>query len=511
MKRVETININGIVFGIDNDAYDRLTAYMEALSKYFNNEQGGNEIISDIEARIAELFAERSGEVITTTDVSQAISVLGSLEDITGTNNANAGSACSETNSEAPKIEKLPKRLYRDPDKRYLGGVCAGLSNWFGINPVILRILFVVTVLVWFIGFIPIVTYIVLWMIIPLAKTTAQKLEMRGKPVNISNIEKSIKEQLSSSELKQSFRQFLSEAGEVINKLFQIVIRVAGAIFGLMLSLYGIGIILFAGALLFMQDFIFRQTVEWDLLSFNELLRHIIPSVSYYILYVCAILIVLLFVSACVFWGGKLMTGYRVKNRSVHILLTLVWVGMIGIAVIVGVSEGRNYMWHNEIIETKTLAAATDTLYLGAIPSSLKISNNPLEVYYDKDKGRFYGKPNLDIRKSNEERIRWTVERRSQGKNKLEAYQYAEAIVYEITVDDSLLTFPIFFTVEPQDRWKFQFLHITVYVPEGTVIIADQTLCEDRMFFGYWHYWQNNPECKWVMTADKGLQRLKKE
>ncbi|MDR2038711.1 MAG: PspC domain-containing protein [Bacteroidales bacterium] len=504
MKRVETITINGIVFNIDNDAYSGLRNYLDVLGKYFENEQGGNEIIADIEARISELLMERDGgntQVVTKTDIARLMETLGSVEDIAGTDSE---AETENTSTVPPKQAKASKRLYRDPDKRYLGGVCSGFGIWLGINPLFLRILFIAGI--FFFWPWTVFIYIILWIIMPLAKTTAQKLEMRGEPVNISNIEKSVKETLSDSNLSQSFRQFLSEAGVFFGKIISIIARIFIIIFGLALFMSGIGIVVAICSLFFMQDFIFSREVEWDFFSFNELLQQMISPVSYQILSISFVIIVALIVFAFMFWGIKLMTGLRIKHRFIHFFLLFIWIGAIVACLITGFSEARNYTWHNETKDTKILAAS-DTLYLSAIPFDLKISNNPLEIYFDKDNERFYGKPNLRIYKSDDKQVRLIIEKESQGKNKLEAFQLAENIEYEMDIQGSTITFASYFTVIPEDQWKFQVLNLTLYVPEGTIIIADNYLCNDRL--SRWFNWRYHPECcTWIMTEKKGLQHL---
>ena len=133
-----------------------------------------------------------------------------------------------------------------------------------------------------------------------------------------------------------------------------------------------------------------------------------------------------------------------------------------------------------------------------------------MDIYFDKDNHCFYGKPNLRIRKSEDGMVRLMFSRESQGESKRAAYQYAENIVYSVDVRDSLLTFAPFFTVTPEDKWKFQTLDVTLYVPEGAIIVADYALCHDRIL-GRWLRWRSNAGCTWVMTEKEGLQRVEKK
>ncbi len=515
MKRVETINVNGIVFSIDDDAYGKLGSYLDALGKYFENEQGGREIIADIEARISELFAERDGgvnQVVTLADVAKVIETLGTPEDIAG---ADADEVHDNEKKPRPVQPKKPMRhLYRDPDHRYLGGVCAGLGAWLGINPIIIRLIFLFFVFFPFIRFIPfhatpVLIYFILWVIIPKAKTTTQKLEMRGEPVTISNIEKNIKESFSNPSLKQSFRNFLNEAGEFFNRVFGVVWRVVTILVGLFLCFAGICFGVAVIGVVLVQDLAFTHKVEWDFLSFTELFRHIISPASYTVLMICAVLIVALLVFALIFWGVKLIVGFKIKHKLLHVALSVVWIAAIVTSLIVCFSQARNFMWRNDQVVEARQVDTSDTLYLAMATSKLQISNNPMEVYFDKDNEYFYGKPNLHVQKSEDGQTKLRFKRESKGESKRAAYQYAESIMYNVEVRDSLLTFDPYFTVTPQNKWKFQDLDVVLYVPEGTVIVADNALCHDRVL-GRWFPRSNN-DCKWIMTKKDGLQRLDKK
>jgi len=530
MKRVETIHINGIVFSIENDAFAKLGAYLDALNKNFEQEQGGREIIADIEARISELFTEREGarQVITMTDVAKVIETLGTPEDIAGADADPDSSSNTESETEAGSVPpprpaqqaaKSSRRLYRDPDRRYLGGICSGIAAWLGAKPAIIRLIFILFLIIPFHGFMSFMTfgigngaavlvYFLLWIIVPKAKTTAQKLEMRGEPVNISNIEKNIRETFSDPTLKHSFRDFLNEAGEFFGKVFGIFGRIIGILLGLGMFCLGISLAIGLIVSFFMQNIIFNHlnVIDWDFLSFTELLQHIISPASYIILVICAIVTVVMVIFAFLFWGVKLMVGFHVKHKLLHVMLFVLWLAAIVTGIGTCVAQASNFYWRNDYIAETRLLAPSDTLFLAMAPSNLQISNNPLEVYFDKDHRCFYGKPNLNIRKSDNGQIKLMLERESQGESKRAAYRYAENISYSVDVRDSLLIFDPFFTVVPQNKWKFQTLDMTLYVPVGTVIIFDKTMFQNRIYrAGVRWYW--NSDNPWVMTEKRGLQK----
>ncbi len=196
MKRTITANISGIVFNIDEDAFERLHAYFENVKRHISRDVGSEEVIADIENRVAELFREKqkdNRQTITLADVEEVISQLGDPGQISGEETEeDAGEQKNYTYE--PETENIPKRLYRNPDDRYIGGVCSGLAAYIQTDPTWIRLAFVVFFLMGF----GLILYIIMWIVVPMARTTAEKLEMRGKKVNISNIKQSVKEEFES-------------------------------------------------------------------------------------------------------------------------------------------------------------------------------------------------------------------------------------------------------------------------------------------------------------------------
>jgi phage shock protein PspC (stress-responsive transcriptional regulator) len=196
MKITVSINLGGYSFNIDEDAYAELKMYLKNLELHFAGEESSSEILSDIETRIAELFrAKLTGykQVINIEDVRQAITVLGTPEDISD----NEGRSSRDKFS-SPGYH----RMYRDPDHRIIGGVCSGMGAYWDIDPLIVRIIFLALLLA---GGIGAMVYIILYIVLPEAKTTAQKIEMKGEPVNIHNIKEAVKKEFDSVRKNMKF------------------------------------------------------------------------------------------------------------------------------------------------------------------------------------------------------------------------------------------------------------------------------------------------------------------
>lgn len=195
MKKTITVNIGGLVFYIDDDAYEILRKYLTSVRQEFKAMDGGDEVYQDIETRIAELFSEKlnnNRQVITMKEVEEVITTLGQPEDFSET----SGSGKRYTSSSG----KSSKRMYRDPDNRIIGGVCSGLAAYWRADPTIVRLIFVLLAIF---GMAGVLIYLILWILLPEAQTVAQKLEMRGEPVNLSSIGAFIRDEFEN--VKRSF------------------------------------------------------------------------------------------------------------------------------------------------------------------------------------------------------------------------------------------------------------------------------------------------------------------
>jgi phage shock protein PspC (stress-responsive transcriptional regulator) len=183
MKKTVTVSLGGMVFCLEEDAYLKLDEYLKRLELSFANEPDRREIMNDIEARIAEHFKEAAphqDDVISISQVDRVMEIMGDPTDL-GDQQENAGPKGRPFNSSG-------KRLYRDPENSVVAGVSSGLAYYWNIDPVIIRILFFITA---FWGGGGAFVYIILWIVIPEARTAAERLEMTGEPVTAENIGKS--------------------------------------------------------------------------------------------------------------------------------------------------------------------------------------------------------------------------------------------------------------------------------------------------------------------------------
>lgn len=232
MKKTLTVNLGGTVYQIDEDAYVLLDNYLNNLRYHFRKEAEADEIVRDMETRISELFDEylHSGiQVITIEQVEAVIARMGKPEEL----NTDEGKGEEKGCVEEPAYGSQ-RRLFRNPDDRILGGVISGLSAYFGWDPTLVRLLVLVCGFVmmpggFLCGWL-ILAYVIAWIIVPMAHTATEKLQMRGEPVNMENIGRTVTNEKGGPE----------ESHSLLSKLGNVIVQVAGFIIKLLLVLLAI-------------------------------------------------------------------------------------------------------------------------------------------------------------------------------------------------------------------------------------------------------------------------------
>lgn len=222
MKKTINITLGSLVFNIEEDAFARLSEYLDGLKKHFGSADYGQEVVNDIESRFGEQLnarlKDRKKEAATMEDIDEIIKTMGSVEDLSG-----------EPSKAQAEANRGKKRLFRNPDDKIIAGVASGVANFFNIDPLITRILFAITV---FAGGWGIPVYIVLWIAIPEAQTGAEKLEMKGSAVNLTNLTESWKEKKDMPKVSV-IRYFFRELIYLLGRLLRVFMKVLFTIIGL--------------------------------------------------------------------------------------------------------------------------------------------------------------------------------------------------------------------------------------------------------------------------------------
>ncbi len=526
MKKTLTVNISGIVFHIDEDAYAVLHDYLQSIRKHFSRTQGGDEIISDIEARIAEMLKERVGDsrqVITIDDIEEVIQVIGQPSEF--------GDEFSdgEQQEKSAYTGKTPKRLYRDPEHSVLGGVCGGLGAYFHTDPVWFRLAFILFSIVG-IGT-PLLIYVVLWIVIPEAKTAAERLEMKGERVNISNIEKSVREEINN--LKNKFNDFtegarrtykkksaahrsdLEGVGSALGKIAELFVKVILVLAGIFLFLFGLSFILALVVALFgFGHNIFIMDSELVYVSFPALVEFFIGSLGNSLVFQAAFLLLIgIPLLMLIYAGVRLIFGLQ-RTRYIGLTAFNIWLVALLISGYYGFKVFRSFS-HTGVYKDSVVKEmpAGQQLKLEMIENEAFDSYYRYEEYFDIDEANmiitndetdfFYGIPQVEIAKTNSTNLEIEVFYRARGKSGYHAEQRAQRTLYNYAVTDSILAFDQFFKLPEKEVWREQRVDIVIRIPVGCRIFIDENM--QTIINRHAHSPYRLAGETWIMT-DSGLE-----
>ncbi len=532
MKRTIKININSLVFHIDEDAYEKLANYLERLKERFSGTDGETEIITDIEFRIAEIFQTKISEekeVIGLGDVEGVIGVLGEPEEIDGSEGED-DQDFEPSASREPRYREARKRIYRDPDNKYIGGVCGGLGEYFRVDPLIIRVIFVVFSLVYGVGFL---VYLLLWIAVPEARTRSEKLEMKGENINVHNIEKSIRKEYE--QVKTKFGDY-KESGEYrrhrngfsrllggIGKIFLIFFKIIVGIIGITFVIAGVGILvaiigsLVAGHTWIINDF-------WDISGFSvpEILSVFMDETMALIALIAVFALVAIPVLGLIYAGVKLLFPFRANDKAIGLSSLGIWVGALVILLVFGASEGMKYNTSDRSSESREIvmdsvrqititSASSDIGDVNHVEFGFGYHQEVL-VAEKNNKLLIMGRPEIDIIKSFDDQIEISIKKRARGVNSDAARRQAEEIQYSYHVKDSLIVFDPYFDLPEHIKWRDQELDIVISLPVGTKIYLDESMRD--LLHGaenLENMWSDEMVGKsWIMN-EKGLSRTHEE
>jgi len=485
MNKTVNINIGGLFFHIDEDAYQKLSKYFEAIKRSLSNSSGKEEVMKDIEMRVAEIFTERQisdKHVINNFDVDAVIAVMGQPEDYRIDDDA------SESAPSYNYIHNGRKKLYRDEDKGMIGGVCTGLGHYFGIDSVFLRFFF----LLLFFGFgTGVIAYIVLWIAMPKAATTAEKLEMTGKPVNISEIEKKVKEEFDKvsgkiknvdyddlgNRVKNSAETFGSKLGNVFQTIFEAFSKVIGVIIIIFSSMALFGIIIASGVAIFSSS-----------LPHNTLINHFRTPLGLETpMWIQGILFLLTFGIPFFFLfilGLKIVvTNYKSIGNIAKYTLIAVWSIALSLLITIGVKEFTQISSEGKEVKKEIIALSpNDTL-------RISFKNND---FYDKeidnrvDFRLTQDETNREIIYSNNVSIKilptkdtvpyLQIEKIALGKSMEEARKRAEKIKYGYKIEGNKLVLDNYLISQVASKFRNQKVELFLYLPVGTQFQADASV-----------------------------------
>ena len=627
MKQVININFQGSVVPIEVTAFELLKNYTESLRRYFSNEEGRDEIINDIESRIAELFQERlkaGSTCITEDDVNAIIASMGRPEDfeeVTGA--ATAAENKKYEQQQKTTAEPQPsghKRLYRDENNKVLGGVCAGLANYFGLDPLVIRIIFVVMALAVGFGIIPyiifwvavpssatkviggsrkkffrdpddkivagvcsgignyfginswiprilfllpfvsvifrwghwgfydfpsflrfsfspgsVIVYIILWLVIPEAFTTTEKLEMKGEKVDMNSIKNSVVEEMkgvgqrvekfgaeATAFAKEKGKEMGSEMGKVARRsrsslgdVIALLARGFGyfvtavVLFFLVVGLFGLGI--FSIGIFPLKDYLIRDGWQ-NIFAWGTLLFFIaVPIIGVITMIIRRI--------------AKIRGNSKMVRWTFISLWIIGWVSVVFLTSSVFHDFRRSNNVVNEEVYLSNPAVGKLEITGGGTDMFFRHRGFRFQPFSDFEEGDtlFVNNIDLNILKASNDSFKVMVQKYCNGYNQIAADSTARSMYYPVQQKDSQLLLPKGVPVTETTKFRNQQIRMLVYVPVGKRIRINRNIWNNNgVHFGgpfsdqnyyfdgdnydmYEHGWESNVD--YIMT-DKGLSTL---
>ena len=487
MNKTVNINLANTFFHIDEEAYNKLRRYLEAIKRSFSGTKGSDEIIADIEARVAELFSEKmehERQVITQKEVDAVIEVMGQPEDYMVDEDIFEDAPQSKSTTSRRNV----KKLYRDIDHKYIGGVCAGLEYYLGFDALWIRLIFILLAI--FTGF-GLIAYILLWILVPEAGTTSQKLDMTGEPINISNIERKVKEGFDDvadkvknvdydkvgNKVKSSSKTFFDTIGDIIMFLFKVfgkfigillIIIGAASLIGLFIAMFSVGVI---------------DAVHFPGVDFYEIVNTSgAPVWLVSILLFFAVGIPFFFI---LYLGLKILVNNlkSIGNIAKFALLGL-WLISVGTLIVFAVKQAAEF-------STVGSTTINDELVMDGSNDTLQIRMNDTRYDYDLENIHF-GRMRLsydendnpilisddvrfNVKKSEDSVLRIRVRKDSHGRTFKQARERAGQVNYNYALEGNEVVLDKYLTTATSNKARQQEIRSTLYVPAGRVISFDRS------------------------------------
>lgn len=492
MNKTVNINIGGFFFHVDEDAYQKLSTYFDAIKRSLSNTSGKDEIMKDIEMRVAELFTERQKSdkhVISILDVEQVITIMGQPEDYR-----------IDDDAESPKNETFyipnkTKKLYRDIDTNILGGVGAGLGHYLGVDAIWIRLLLIV-LLIGSAGTMTFI-YLIFWILLPEAKTTSERLEMRGEPVNLSNIEKKVREgfdRVSEEVQKIDYDKFgrhaksgaekiTSSFGELIQKLLHLFGKIIGA-FILIISISTLASLIIGVLTVGTASFFF---VPWQA-NVDAVLASGFPLWLIVLLGTFAIGIPFFFLMLL---GLKLLvSNLKTMGSFAKYSLVALWFISVGTLIFFGINQARSSAYHGKVIEKINLnISENDTLQI-KLRHNENLSNDItdwtnldfIENYQGSD-FLYSNTVKIKVLYTETELPYMQIEKLSKGKSTTDAKKRASKINYFYEIKENQIIFDNYLLTKLSNQSRDQEVILKLYLPKGFKIMPDISLKSNNYYF----------------------------
>ncbi len=498
MNKTININLGGVFFHIDEIAYQKLKGYLDAIRRSLSDDpQGRDEIITDIETRIGELLSDKVKDVrqvVNESDIDEVIEIMGKPEDYM------VDDEIFSDENYTGYGKRRTKKLYRDGSDKFLGGVSSGIAHYLNVDVIWIRLGWLVAAFGFGFGFI---VYPLLWILLPEATTTAEKLEMEGEPVNISNIEKKIRDEISqaSSRVKDGiedvsdkvrnadYKRYGEKAKsgsqdfiETLGKIFVTVFMIIGKFIGVLLVIIAVVTILALLISLFTigsMDFIHHEWFSYDSFFYNNsglpvwvisILTFLLVGIPFFFLFALGLRI--------------LSNNTKTIGKTAKLTLLGIWLMALLTAIFFGTRQYMMTAYDGSVtvrtevpystLDTLRLSVEGDKDYLGTWETThswdreIVIDENDLEKIYSNN-------IRLNIYPASDSLVYVKTRKRSQGQSRQAARENARLIEHEVVLDGDELQVPGYFLSDIGNRFGDQRVYVDVYLPENQVIYLEES------------------------------------
>jgi phage shock protein PspC (stress-responsive transcriptional regulator) len=487
MNKTIIINISGVIFHIEEDAYEILKTYMNEVKQHFASYKDNFEIITDIENRIAEMFSDlmvkENKQVIVLSDVDLIISRMGNPSDF---------EAEEENEQYQPETENTSERkFFRDMEDRVIGGVCAGIGHYFNIEARWVRIAFFIMFVFYGFGLIP---YILLWILIPKADSRTERMEMKGEKINLQAFQKNVEQELNA--VKANFINATSHARPSLNRLGSFIKDIITALTNLMgitgkLLIKALGFLiitiicgLVVSAFVLLLVFLgYAGSADingiFPLNALRESLRPIVFVATFLVLFIP--LLGIIFFTLRVFFNNTTI------SRSIGFSLLMVWILALGTGIFYIAKNATDFREKASYSESINLKSNTQNVYylVGGEEHTLKEDifnvdgNNRVVTITRNDKD--FDTPNsvnIDLKIADNEIPSIIKTYSARGINFNAAINNAHEIEYYQFQKDSLLTFDYQSGLKDNSLWRDQQVNIKLNIPINSTLYIDNKLAK---------------------------------
>lgn len=514
MNKTVNINLAGTFFHIDEDAFGKLQRYLEAIRKSLSDPQGSDEIIKDIEARIAELFSEkleRETQVVTLKELDEVIAVMGQPEDYAVDEEIFEDQPKSSSRSSAGH-----KQLFRDVDDKYIAGVSSGLGHYLGLDAIWIRLLWVLLTL--FSGGTFILVYILFWILVPPALTTSDKLKMTGEPINISNIEKKFKEGYENvaekvknvdydkygQQVKSGASGFFESLGSILRTLFSIFVKFLGVLvvivslstlIGLIVGLFTAGSLGIWGPEEFSNIYYLVDTTNAPLWLISLMVLFAV-GIPFFVLFILGL--------------KMLVTNLKSIGLPAKITLFILWLASVIALGVIGLRQATETAYDADFNMEEVLDVRKgDTLTIKMVSNENyeydAVKRGSMELKYDESGNRILYSTDvrLIVRSTPDSIGKLVIRKSAEGNTYLDAKDRAGEIEYSYQFDGQTLALNSYLTTGFDQKFRDQEVTIIVYLPEGSVLYADDnTYSFHRNDYQYRDILKNGDEEEYLLILE---------